>query len=473
MMTRSLLLALALFSACDDKAATDDSVTTDDSEENTTDDSSSTDDSEEPTGEAGNDIATASPVIVDETSGLLAAETIDPAGDRDFFAMSLNEGDHVQLFTASYAIFGEVLVDTVIRIYDPNGNFLAEDDDMPYRFQETDSAVYFQAATTGTYYVEVLEWGDWAGEGANGGDTFEYELYGNVIGDLEIFANDTFADADTLIADSTVLYYASAFSDYPYHFFGDFEDGDNTDIWPLNFEETGAHYMWSFWPGYYGDAQVVMSLYNPDNELVATTELPAYTPNYRVAYDVGIMHQIDVAGTWYLVVDNISGDYGAGNFYPGVLMGYTDAFATVETEPNDSAAVSNALTWTESTTTAGYFYARGNGVLPEPNDSVDVWNILSIDTDGLAGKYLNVGVAAEFMGSTLDAEIIILDGDGQVVASSSLNETDDGPDPEVRDVLLPDTSAITIEIAGEDWGSDELANFYYFIATVSPDPVYE
>lgn len=104
--------------------------------------------------------------------------TLDPAGDRDFFAIEATAGATYSFFTLAYAINQETEPDTVIRVWDPAGNMIAENDDMLYRYQETDSAVYFQATEDGTYSIEVLEWADWAGEATVGGPSFEYVLAG-------------------------------------------------------------------------------------------------------------------------------------------------------------------------------------------------------------------------------------------------------------------------------------------------------
>ena len=59
------------------------------------------------------------------------------------------------------------MIDTVITLYDGSMNQIAENDDAIPRFN-TDSELVIHVPAAGTYYVEVQEFSDWAGEDPEG-----------------------------------------------------------------------------------------------------------------------------------------------------------------------------------------------------------------------------------------------------------------------------------------------------------------
>lgn len=470
-MSRSIpaLVTLALLAACGEKdGTTDDSaVTTDDSEV-------TTDDSGEVATEAPDSIAEVEETAPYNTdSGLIAEETIGEPGDRDFYGLEVEEGDFVQLRTIAYGLTGEVVCDTVLRLYDQDGNLLATNDDMPYRFQETDSALFFQAAYTGVYYVEVLEWSDWAENPdypPTGGSTYRYELYGFPLDSLDVLPNDSLDDADALIDSGAILYYTTAMDEYVRLFLGDFDEGDQVDYWPLQFTSGGAHYMFSLWPTYMGEAELALSLYNPDGERVAYTESPEFSSTYYFLYDVGLMHPMS-EGTWYVGVENLSGDTGPGNFYAGLYMGYTAEYGSEEVEPNDDTLDASRLSFTESTSTANYFYGRAHGNIPDFDD-VDTYVVTASDVDSLAGRYLNAQVMAESVGSTGAFTLLVRDADDNLLGEASLHPDYGTGDPELRDILLPEGGSVSVQLVPDDLGDEPLANHYYLMLRVTDDPLY-
>lgn len=469
-MTRAALFPLALLTllACGDKEEpyVDPEVVVDDTGEEVTDDTGEVVESD-----AGDTIEEAQAAEFGGEEAMQIPGTISPAGDRDFYEIQATAGDHIELYTASYALLGEVVLDTVLRVYDESGQQIDENDDMPFRWQETDSAVTFQAPYTGSYFVEVLEWGDWADAGASGGATYEYILVGFTIDSLETVANDTQAEADAWAEGGAYRYYGNPHDEYASRFYGDFVgDSNGIDVWPQEFSETdGTHYTWSIYPGYHGNADLKMSLYNESWELLASTTDTEVTTSYIVVYDVGIMYPV-TDGTYYLAVENQSGSTDAGDYYGGITTGYTNALTDVEVEPNDSLGQGTTMEWTESSNTAGYFFARGSGSLPTLDDT-DRWRIGSSDTDGLNGKYLNVEVMAERAGSLLDAEVKVFDADGNELASQIGDSVSGSNDPNLMDLVLPSTGSVSIEVTPVDLDDSEAANYYYVIMTVSDEAV--
>lgn len=85
-------------------------------------------------------------------------ETLEVAGDQDWFRIDLTDGDAIQidLFGLDHDSgngLGE-LIDPYVRIYDASGSFLAGNDDIDLG-QILDSRLVFQASNTGTYFIEV------------------------------------------------------------------------------------------------------------------------------------------------------------------------------------------------------------------------------------------------------------------------------------------------------------------------------
>ena len=88
-------------------------------------------------------------------------ETLEVAGDQDWFRINLTDGDAIQidLFGLDHDsgnALGE-LIDPYVRIYDASGSFLAGNDDIVLG-QLLDSRLVFQASNTQQFftYVEVV-----------------------------------------------------------------------------------------------------------------------------------------------------------------------------------------------------------------------------------------------------------------------------------------------------------------------------
>lgn len=105
------------------------------------------------------DITTTGTVAVGGT----ATGTLEVAGDRDWFALTVTAGQTVQI-----SLDGTSLVDPYLRVYAEDGTLLSENDDAAgYDSQltytsPTDQTIYVEAGAwndqfTGTYQVSVIE----------------------------------------------------------------------------------------------------------------------------------------------------------------------------------------------------------------------------------------------------------------------------------------------------------------------------
>lgn len=90
------------------------------------------------------------------TVGGSRSETLEVAGDTDWFAISLTDGEAIQI-----ELYGDdhdagnglgALADPYVRIYDSNGNLIASNDDGG---SGRNSSLTFVADSTETYYIEV------------------------------------------------------------------------------------------------------------------------------------------------------------------------------------------------------------------------------------------------------------------------------------------------------------------------------
>lgn len=92
------------------------------------------------------------------TVGGTYSNTLETVGDRDWVRIDLDPEEYV-----SVALTGVSLTDPYLRVYDSNGNLVAENDDIILGIN-TDSRVVFGSEGGGTYYVEAAAYND-AGSG--------------------------------------------------------------------------------------------------------------------------------------------------------------------------------------------------------------------------------------------------------------------------------------------------------------------
>ena len=450
------------------------------------DDDDDTDDTEiDDTGEDDvddNTIATAQPTDVDwdidTIYKLSGPETINPAGDRDFFEIEVNEGDYFVFYTDSYHTAGQNVCDTVLRVYNESGDLLATNDDMPYRFWETDSAVYVQAPNTGYLYVEVLEWSDWAGgyDGdtgwvvvdPEGGSTFRYTLLGAKRSATENESNDSIADADA-IEDSP--YFQTIWSKNQLEFIGQF-DGDADDFWDIEFSDKsiGDHWQWSLWPESYDGALPNLTLYSQNGDVVAKSTEPAIEPGSAIFDYASITYRIPAAGKYYLQVADTAGA-GAGTYYTGVIDGFAwKNDLTEEIGDNDTIKKADGVSMMESTTTPDFWFANMWGYM-EDGDDVDIFRVTDSEPTLFGGvltnMYLSVRIQGETAGSELGTNLRLTKEDGTELAAATDHPYNGSGDPEIRDLFLLDGDDVYIHIDAETRGTDQRANWWAMSVYIS------
>jgi hypothetical protein len=420
----------------------------------------------------------------------VASDVIDQPGDKDFYRLEVEEGQYITVGTGAYALDEDTTPDTVIRIYNSDGEMIAENDDMPYRYQETDSAMHFRATYTGPYFVEVLEWSDWAGEGGAGDSTYTYELYAWVNESVEVESNDS--DSATVerlgelgywaggeYDDGTYLvgYYAlDPFGGFGYTFLGALESDEDTDWWVVqaSADDDGSnpyyHLMWGNWPGTPSTMTPAFTLYNEDLQVVATTsDTEIYSTYPGTYYDTGIIKRVPAEGIMYLEVSRSAGTSGVGAAYAGQIGFFLNILAA-DWEDTAGEDIEDGYypTWTVSEATPGFYYMRGGSDMSE-TDLTDSWVIRSAEVGGFEDRVLDVAAISQGYGSEADVMITIYDEDGETVLATINDNTDYSisTDPAVAAWPLPaDSDTIYIVVEAEELGPDEMANYYYMTAYI-------
>ena len=118
---------------------------------------------------AGDDYASSTATTGTVAPGGTATGTIEVAGDRDWFAVTLQAGQSYDI-----TLQGGTLIDSYLRVWDANGtSLLAENDDVNFGGGDYSSALSFTASSGGTYYLSA---GGYEGQDATSASTGTYTL---------------------------------------------------------------------------------------------------------------------------------------------------------------------------------------------------------------------------------------------------------------------------------------------------------
>ena len=410
--------------------------------------------------DAGDDPATAMAVTATETNpwswNEVAEGVINPAGDRDFYAIDLVEG--AWYFIGINAVSGvSGGPDTVIRIYDPDENMIAENDDLPYWANETNSGIPIRATVTGTYFIEVLDWSDWdEGTSADGSPNHVYAL--NVL-PVESGLPEALEDNDDVASVSAQFVASGGLFDFYGDFWYAWDDDTNFymttgtidepgDVDVLNrYTEEPLLCVFSNWPNTSTELDGSLTLYREEVVSRLDPEVEGDPYIWELSGDIEMVAHIDSGfdlvgqsgdalaypatgfANHYLEVASADGAGGISQWYTLVNNCYyltasegTDGYYTADAENCSSdpsvEGVSSEINMTESTTTPDYWYGANWGFLdataggcPE-DDTLDVYVL----DEGLeVGNYLFLDGEA---GSLLDGTITIESPDGTVLATA-------------------------------------------------------
>ncbi|MFO8072603.1 MAG: hypothetical protein R6V85_12090 [Polyangia bacterium] len=102
---------------------------------------------------------------------------INSDGDADHYALEVDEGDFIAIFTSANPEDDTEMLDTVVSVYNEDGStLLATGDDSIPRFS-TDTELFYRAAESGTLCLKVEEWSSWAGETPESDSSWKYVLF--------------------------------------------------------------------------------------------------------------------------------------------------------------------------------------------------------------------------------------------------------------------------------------------------------
>lgn len=531
-LTKSLALAL-MFAGCtkSDDPETDGETQNDDTYDSTPD-VEFDDDSSFAT---ANDVRGGSFLEIDADADFLnylqiGEGVISPREDRDFYVLTLEADVTYSFAILAYALQQQVVLDSVLRLYDGDENLLATNDDMPFRFLETDSAIYYTPAAAGDYYLEVLEFGDWWINDQNeddfggqvspdGGSDFEYRLFGAIVPNLELDPNeqlsdvligghttgpgdtdsdtdsdtDADTDADTDVPDTDVdpgtddtgfnsatsdYYLPSLFAGYNEEFAGLFEADGDVDYWPVDIQLTQAstvdyaYIALSGWPGYPEGTRLSL-VDSEDNVLATTTEVIANNSYDLWFDDVGLISRVTQDTIYYIKAENDDG-LGAGDRYPTMKFIYLPSLGDPEDEEagNDSQGSPGNVPIEVSPNDPSVFTASIWGELPPEDTEGDWFHLSGADTNGLDGKYVQAWFKSNEVGSQLDAKITLYDSTGTMIEEFLTDaEFDDSLDPNVRDHLA-EGEDLYIHVDAEARGDEAHAHQYIMAVIVTNDRVF-
>jgi cysteine-rich repeat protein len=152
-------------------------------------------------------------------------------GDVDWYRFDAEEGDWVAAWTSANPDDDSTKIDTVITLYDADGNQIAENDDAHPR-RNTDSQLLTRLPGAGTYYMQVQEWSSWQNETAEGQRDYTYTLSINVLSTEEIGGGVIYAEEAGNDAESATPLEAEKSM-----ILGGFDDGADVDLFSFSVED--------------------------------------------------------------------------------------------------------------------------------------------------------------------------------------------------------------------------------------------
>lgn len=431
-------------------------------------------------------------------------ETIFQAGDRDMYAVTQQTGQWYFAWAnrpgteADGSATGGT-PDTVIRMYTADGTEIAVNDDMPYRYENTDAGMWWQATSDDPVYVEVLEWADWRQDEGDdqtptGGEQYAYQI---VV--LQTDLEERVGDNDTIeecFAGSEPSFGAARLSTETRTMVfgnGEIEEAGDVDVFELGFEgftglpeDSELMCQFGFWPDQPSNLSPRLRLFwedcspvddmdagdcdgtGDDIYLLGETTTPDLTPTGRfLSEDPGVFGVIP-DGRLYAEVSSADGGSGVDQYYT-LMYGcfnttnFLKENETGSTDPRD-AAIAPLSNPNSPDVYFGRFYGnfRPTG---EFTDDFDAWAIV----DGLGdGRFLDVEIESELVGSTTGDITMTLwrnEGGGDFTELQSVT----GPDPEILDYPLTSDDVALVVTLETDGSVQDYSTGYYGLVVVTPD----
>lgn len=333
------------------------------------------------------------------TNNGFRAAIADP-GDRDYYFFEGTAGEFVRVFTNSAAAANGDRVDTVIRLYDSAEVQVAENDDAVPRVS-VDSEIIYRLPADGRYYIEVIEWSDWAEEALKGQANYAYQLLVRTVN-----ANNAGTTIEAEAGNDAASAIPAILSQNAGLLCGTFEDANDIDVYAFNQPAEGYLYFETMPAGTdaHGATNPVGEVWLTDTtgmDIKARLDMSGDTTNFSPAV---------AAGDYLLWVKHPGTAAGSNDFYaikPLILTGNDP-----EVEPNDSRATAEL----RALTARADQMDRANFVLANlPDGDVDYFRL-----EPLGNETLTVVCGSATAGSGVQGlNVELQDDNGTVLAMAS------------------------------------------------------
>lgn len=272
-----------------------------------------------------------------------AADVLDGPGDRDFFRFSATEGEWFQIVaTPDFAGF-----ESVVRVWTSDGQTLLGTGSAAYPVGNTSDPtqvakgrIYFRAAETADYCLEVLHRDEWKGEGEGVTSPAGYRIERLAL-DETITQWNNGTEPNDGIEQAQSLGYEFGPSYRLAYLAGVFETEDDEDFFAFETDDAGVMFvatspMGTGSPGLSGHASTVqwgmLTLYDANGEVVAEVD-PKESPlgtEWCAWYSCGMGPvRVPSAGSYYLAVRKSAGPLGDNPSYR-LRMSFQKGFFPME-----------------------------------------------------------------------------------------------------------------------------------------------
>lgn len=431
-------------------------------------------------------------------------ETIFEPGDRDMYSIGQSVGNWYFVWanrpgTEPDGSPSGGNPDTVVRMYTGDGTEIATNDDMPFRYENTDAGMWWQATSDDPVFVEVLEWADWRndlGESETpiGGDQVSYQLV-VVETDLAetVGANNTmeecFAGTESSFGALGLSAQNMVFGN------GLIDSGTDVDYFQLGFEgftslpeDSELLCQFGFWPEQPSDLTPLVRLYwedctpgadddgdcdgtGDDVYLLGESEEPDFTPTGIFLSEDPAVTGVISDGRYYVEVSSATGEGGPGHYYTLLYSCYNTTNFQEENETASVDANDATIVPLDNPNSPDFYFGRfyGDFVPKSGALSADDFDAFAI-TDGLGdGRYLTVEIESADAGSLTGDITMTLwrnNGGGDFVELTSIT----GPDPQLVDYELTGDDLALVVTLQTDGSVQDFSTGYYGLAFTSADP---
>jgi len=420
-------------------------------------------------------------------------QTIGTAGDRDFFAIDALAGDWYVAWADRPGVeqdgtAGGGTPDTVIKLYNEQGAVIATNDDMPYRAQNTDAGMVWQAKENGRVYVEVIEWADWAGESPSGGPSYQYDMriwqgdFGEVATSNDTIL-DSFGYSDANGNDFQQLSIGWSDVERTSFFSGFIDTTTDVDVFELGTDDFSLDSpddpllcQFGGWPDQPTELNPKLDVFwenctpgaeddgdcdgqGDDIILVGSYEgdLSLTPPGANLPEDSAVQAAI-VGGRYYVQVSDANGEGGAGYSYTVLYScyGMDNWVREIETNSTDPGQSTFAeLTQSANEDFPNFYFGRIHGDFRategEGSDVFDTWAVVDqLDDEDFVNVEIEAGEAGSLAGE-ITLKLWRNEGGGVYTELAS----DTGTDPSIVNYQIgPDdiTLAVTLEVDGSVQG---------------------